>query len=496
MNECYDRRAVLRGLGIGGAVALSLPLMRLQAQQLDGTPPAPFSPSYGPLAPVRDRITGLELLKLPRGFQYQSFGWTGEMLDDGTPTPAAHDGMAVVQAVSDRMRTLVLIRNHEGGVGPIVGGGGAPTYDPFALPEAGLPGFAGGTTALTFARGRFTGANATLSGTLANCCGGPTPWGSWLSCEEIVIRGAALGSRDHGYVFEVPSPLLGSASAIPISDMGLMRHEAAAVDPRNGDVYQTEDNGPNSGFYRYRPVNASQTMGSLEQGGALFMLKAAGVDNADLRPVQAGDQFDVEWVRIDQPDADPEAFAPPLDGLPPIAGIGRSGPYLQGEAQGAARFSRLEGCWYQNGVIYFIDTNAGPVGKGTIWAYEPELERITVIYASPSEQAMDNPDNVTISPRGGILVCEDGGGIVDSGTRLNGTRLVGIQPNGESFIFAENIMQLTDSPPGQPQIPPDDYRGREFAGACFDPTGRYLFVNIQIPGVTLAITGPWGRGGL
>ncbi|MEL7045312.1 MAG: alkaline phosphatase PhoX, partial [Pseudomonadota bacterium] len=366
----------------------------------------------------------------------------------------------------------------------------------FTLPSAGVPGLGGGTTAVTFSRGRFIGAEPTLGGTLTNCCGGPTTWGSWLTAEEEILRGSLIGAKDHGYIYEVPSPRLAPASATPIVDAGLMDHEACAVDPKTGDVYETEDNGPNSGFYRFRPLNTDPAIGALEQGGDLYMLKVAGAFNADLRGVEAGDVFDAEWVPIAQPDMDPEFLSSPAPGFPDISGSGRSGPYMQGEALGGARFSRLEGCWYKDGVIYFIDTNAGPVGKGTIWAYQPDIERLTVIYASPSEEAMDNPDNVTISPRGGMLICEDGGGLVNSGARVNGTRLVGIQPNGESFFFAENNMELFGVPRGQPQIPPDDYRGNEFAGACFDPTGRYLFVNIQTPGVTFAITGPWGRGGL
>ncbi|MEL7045311.1 MAG: alkaline phosphatase PhoX, partial [Pseudomonadota bacterium] len=129
MTQMFDRRTVLRGLAATGGVALSLPLMKLQAMQAQGIPPAPFSHTYGPLFPVPDRVTGLELLRLPRGFQYQSFGWTGELMDDGSPTPPRHDGMAVVQALNDRGRTLVLIRNHEAGVGPIIGDGEAPVYD-------------------------------------------------------------------------------------------------------------------------------------------------------------------------------------------------------------------------------------------------------------------------------------------------------------------------------------------------------------------------------
>ena len=33
----------------------------------------------------------------------------------------------------------------------------------------------------------------------------------------------------------------------------------------------------------------------------------------------------------------------------------------------------------------------------------------------------------------------------------------------------------------------------ELAGACFSPDGTTLFVNIQRPGMTVAITGPWNR---
>jgi secreted PhoX family phosphatase len=208
--------------------------------------------------------------------------------------------------------------------------------------------------------------------------------------------------------------------------------------------------------------------------------------------------FLVEWVRIHQPDSDPETLVAPLPGFPAIEGSGRSGPYLQGEAQGAARFSRGEGCWYQDGVVYFTDTNARPVGKGVVWAYRPlpggtDGGELVALFVSPSAGAADNPDNITVSPRGGLLVCEDGGGEVGPAGREFGTRLLAITPNGEALAFAENNLILESPMPDRPFIEPGDYRGREFAGACFDPTGRYLFVNIQTPGLTIAITGPWRR---
>jgi uncharacterized protein len=461
---------------------------------------------YGPLAPVADRTTGLPLLKLPQGFSYQSFGWTGDLMDDGTLTPDRHDGMAVVDVVGHgRDREVVLIRNHERGLSglgnplPTVGAGLAPVYDGLRVPGV-VDGLGGGTTAVRYARRGFTGAQATLGGTLTNCAGGPTPWGSWLTCEEVTIRGSAIGARDHGFVFEVPSPRLGLASAVPIEAMGLMDHEAAAVDPDTGDVYLTEDNGPHSGFYRMRPHGPCHRVGDLEQGGTLEMLKVAGVDNADLGAAMRGERFAVEWVEVADPTADPEGLVPPAEGFPPIQGTGRSGPFLQGEAAGGAVFRRGEGCWYDDDVVYFVDTSGGAAGKGTVWSLALGRRRgdtLTAVYVSPDEDTADNPDNITVSRRGGLLVCEDGGGrTAADGSRLFGARLVGINESGGSFHFAENNMVLEAGIEGKPLIAPGDYRGAEFAGANFSPVGDELFVNIQTPGVTFAISGPWRRGRL
>jgi secreted PhoX family phosphatase len=500
-----SRRAFLRSSGgAAGALALAGPLGGLACTP--GPAPGP-GVGYGPLRAVADRTTGLPLLRLPEGFTYESFGWSGDLMDDGTPTPDRHDGMAVVASRGrGRHEEVTLVRNHErgptlpGGAVPVVGGGAAPVYDGFAQADL-FDGLGGGTTALTHGPGGFTGSRATLGGTLVNCAGGPTPWGSWLTCEEIVLRGTAFGARDHGYVFEVPAA--GAASAVPIVGMGLMKHEAAAVDPASGDVYLTEDNGPASGFYRFTPAGAVSRPGDLESaGGTLAMLAVVGTPNADLRQPAQGDSFEVEWVPVAEPDADPEAFVSPGFGLPPIVGAGRSGPYLQGEAAGGARFARGEGCWHHDGVVYMVDTGGGAAGKGTVWALRPGRgpgrgpATLTALFVSPGEETADNIDNVTVSPRGGLLTCEDGGGLVVDGARRFGTRLVGIDRRARTFVLAENAIVIDAPLPGRPSVPVGDHRGIEFCGATFSPSGRHLFVNVQVPGVTFAITGPWRRGPL
>lgn len=494
-----SRRHFLEGAS-KSAVAISLaPILQACSDGSDNRQPLSGPSSYGPLAPVTDTTTGLPLLRLPQGFSYTSFGWTGDVMSDGTLTPDRHDGMAVVSGDGGAAGDCVLIRNHErtivtpGMPLPVVGDGLAPVYDSFAFPGV-LAGLGGGTTAFKMRGGQLIEDRATLGGTLANCAGGPTPWGSWLTCEETITLGSSIGARDHGFVFEVPDPALGPASAAPITDMGLMAHEAVAVDPRDSRVYLTEDNSPLSGFYRYTPNDTSQRVGSLEQGGVLEMLAVVDRAGVDLGMATQGEVFAVRWVPVPNPMQPPERLISPAEGFPPIQGAGRSGPFLQGQANGGASFRRGEGCWYQDGVVYFVDTAGGAAGKGAVWAYVPGEDTLTALFVSPGADTADNPDNITVTPRGALLVCEDGGGISENDVLITGTRMLGIAQDGSSFVFAENAMLIESALASRPSIAPSDYRTSEWAGACFDPAGEFLYVNIQTPGVTFAITGPWRDG--
>lgn len=402
---------------------------------------------YGPLFSTPDQTTGLPLLMLPQGFKYLSFGWTGDLLDDGSPTPGAHDGMAAFAAGRGRVR---LVRNHE--VGP-----GTPFSSAAYNPASG-----GGTTTLEFDthKGEVVSMRDSLSGTIRNCAGGLTPWGTWLTCEETTLFHAGM---PHGYIFEVPVDGLGDPT--PLRDMGRFSHEAVAVDPATGYIYETEDSG-DCGFYRFVP----NTPGHLSDGGELFAMKVTGVNVANLGGNLAnGLTLDVEWVPIATPDAP--------------GSIANNFVWLQGRALGAARFARLEGCWYGNDKkIYVVSTNGG-IGQGQIWEYDPAAETIRLLFQSPGAAVLNAPDNICVSPRGGLVLCEDGGGE---------EFLHGLTVDGEIFPFAKNDAVLD----GERNGIVGDFRGSEWAGACYSPDGKWLFASIQSPGITFAITGPWSSGAL
>ena len=406
--------------------------------------------SYGPPVPTAATNTGEVLLALPEGFSYTAFSRTGEVMSDGLPTPASHDGMAAFE-VGDELR---LVRNHERTRPGTPIAPEARCYDSNA---------AGGTTTLVIDPETRLPLRtfASLSGTLYNCAGGLTPWGSWISCEESTNGPAAGFEQRHGYCFEVPATADEPVDPVPLKAMGRFVHEGIAVDPDSGIVYLTEDNdGYISGFYRFLP----NVPGRLVEGGRLQMLSVRRQPQYDARRGQSTRKtLGVDWIDIPDPDPD----EPDLE---------RNAVFEQGLALGGAIFLRLEGVWFGGGRIYFDSTSGGDIGQGQVWEYRPVESggELRMIYESTDARLLSHPDNLCISPRGkGLVVCEDTSAV---------QHIRGLTVDGQIFDFAENMV---------PQHQHD-----EFAGASFSPDGETLFVNIQRPGITLAIWGDWAAGPL
>ena len=417
---------------------------------------------YGPLRP-----DPAGLFDLPEGFSYQLISRAGEAMDDGYVTPDKFDGMGCFALDAHR---VALVRNHElrpedkalGPTGGLARLQARIAREPFfGADKSGAP-LPGGTSTIVYdlRSGRRERQYLSLTGTAVNCAGGITPWGSWLSCEESVIDASEVG-RAHGWVFDVPARHRGLVAPVPLKGLGRFRHEAAAVDPKTGIVYLTEDR-EDGLFYRFLP-NAK---GKLARGGRLqalgFVDSPGGGDsrNRNGRSWEAGQWRDARWIDCDEVES-------PQDDL-----------RARGHARGAALFARGEGIHAGTGEFYFTCTSGGAAKLGQVMRYVPSTHegqageaadpgRLQLFVESSDALVMDYADNITVAPWGHLILCED------KAESAPVNHLKGVTPQGRIYTLARLNADT------------------ELAGACFAPDGKTLFVNAYRPGKTFAIRGPW-----
>lgn len=436
-----------------------------------------------------------DLLALPAGFGYEAIAVSGETdVHDGTgkvvgKTPERPDGTLVV-ATNDGYR---LVQNHEGSPGsklpvPLVAG---TTYDPGAL--------GGGCTVIDVTRdGKRRSEWVGLSGTISNCAGGPTPWGSWLTCEESESRaGTGTLQKDHGYVFEVFADKPSAQTPEPIKAWGRFAHEAVVIEPGRTRAYLTEDaSGPNGLFYRWsapsgyrlRPHIADALGaddGTLE---ALVVLDRDGSVLPDLAYVtsaQIGHPFVTRWKNVPDRQAATTSIRK---------------QFADGEV---TRSKKLEGAWGDQDGAYFVASFAFGASDlpadatkhdGQLWYYRYADQTLTLKAYFPYNEklhaetpgweqtlgrsidlAFDGPDGCHVSPYGSLVLTEDGN---TANHVLSWSEETGAQ------AIARNLVVLEQSSAGGNVY-------SEMTGPCFSPDGRLLFANVQEPGHSFVIRGPW-----
>ncbi|WP_030224528.1 alkaline phosphatase PhoX [Streptomyces sp. NRRL WC-3626] len=413
------------------------------------------------------------LLALPAGFTYRVLTRSGgTRLESGEFTPADHDGTA---AFPGPRGSTLLVNNHE------IDGPRDEVEFPVPLAEGLVydPAAPGGCTVVEVRPDGGVAEWVGIAGTAQNCAGGTTPWGTWLTCEENSDRAGENGmTKDHGYVFEVdPVDRRANRDPKPLKFFGRYDHEAVVIDARRGHAYLTEDaDEPNGLFYRWTPPEgfrhgprALRTLvddAGLLQAPKCYDSGGRYVDDLS-RATRTGTVYGVDWVEV--PDRDART----------------TDVREQFEDGEVTRARKLEGMWWGDGGAYIVSSYAreeSPVRHdGQVWFYDPRHRTLTLkvllgVNRDPARDgALDGPDNITVSPYGGLIIAEDGEGV---------QHLFGATDSGRTYPIARNELNIGTEE--EPEF-------SEFTGVTFSPDGKTLYANIQEPGIMLAITGPWKR---
>jgi secreted PhoX family phosphatase len=418
--------------------------------------PLASAAGYGPRTGYGDLVADPNgLLDLPPGFRYTVVSQEGTPLTGHAGiVPGRFDGTGAFDAGH---RGVFLVRNSENGTSANAPALAAPqlTYDPGAL---------GGTTTVELSKHHAVIEEyVSLAGTISNCAGGVTPWGTWLTCEETEATAGGVRTKDHGFVFEVdPTDPGNNVDPTPITAMGRYAHEAVAIDPRTGSCYLTEDaSGPNGLVYRFTPNDTTPGYGALRNGGTLTAMRASrlGVHVPDLAQFsQVGTRLSVEWVPVPDPLATTTSVRKQFT-----------------DAQ-VTRSRKYEGTWYGDGLVWIVcsynDSQSAPSlnHAGQVWSYDPSSQTLRLevqLAIGDVDLPGESPDNICVSPHGGLILAEDGDGT---------QHLLTVDEDGAVAPLARNARDES-----------------EFAGCVFSPDGKTLFASIQDPGTTFAIEGPWSR---